>query len=64
MNDLNPRAIAVQGVGFQPRLVGLQGLWPVSDEPTDPDPPVFAPRRRKKQIRHDTDDDVLLFLLK
>lgn len=26
--SLNPRAIAVQGVGYSPRLLALQGLWP------------------------------------
>jgi hypothetical protein len=29
---LNPRAIAVQGIGYSPRLVSVQGLWPVSVE--------------------------------
>ena len=26
---LSPRAIAMQGLGYGPRLVAMQGLWPV-----------------------------------
>ena len=26
--SLSPRAIAVQGIGFSPRLVSVHGLWP------------------------------------
>lgn len=37
---LNPRAVAVQGIGFSPLLVALQGLLP-SDEP--PQPVVIGP---------------------
>lgn len=28
--SLSPRAVALQGLGFVPRLVALQGLWPAS----------------------------------
>jgi hypothetical protein len=28
---LSPRAIAVEGVGFSPRLVAVRGLWPDVD---------------------------------
>ena len=27
---LSPRAVAVQGIGFAPLLVALQGFWPAS----------------------------------
>jgi hypothetical protein len=32
---LSPRAIAVQGIGYTPRLVAVQGLWPFSAGDTD-----------------------------
>lgn len=28
--NLSPRAIALQGIGYTPRLVALQGLWDVA----------------------------------
>ena len=37
--SLSPRAIAVQGLGFGPRLVSVHGLWPVAEPPQ---PPVFG----------------------
>jgi hypothetical protein len=38
--SLSPRAIAVQGVGFTPLNVAVQGLWPVG-EPPAPDQPSY-----------------------
>jgi hypothetical protein len=29
MSALNPRAVASQGVGFSPRVLAAQGLWPM-----------------------------------
>jgi hypothetical protein len=37
--SLSPRAIAAQGIGFSPRLVAVQGLWPAAEPPQ---PPVFG----------------------
>lgn len=63
---LNTRAIAVQGVGFSPDSLVRQGFWPDSTPATPVDEAtVFLPRRRKRvKERKDTDNDVLLFLLK
>jgi hypothetical protein len=36
--SLSPRAIAVQGVGFTPLNVAVQGLWPVGEPPAPPPP--------------------------
>lgn len=65
--SLDPRLIALQGVGGAPRFVALQGLVPVvaPRRPVTPwaeDDDEPAPRKRKR--RRDTDNDVLLFLLR
>lgn len=64
---LAPRAIALQGIGYRPRYVALQGLVPL-DDTIRPD---VIPYGRggivtpvKKKRRRDRDDDVLLFLLR
>lgn len=63
---LIPRAIALQGVGYPPRLLALQGLYPVDEEtPVDPNlvvMPFVLPRRRKKRRR--LDEETLLFLIR
>ena len=64
---LSPRAIALQGIGFRPRLVALQGLYP-QDDVQKPDVIPYGsgrmvyPERNKR--RRDRDDDVLMFLLR
>lgn len=58
-HGLDIRGIAVQGIGFTPRLVGLQGLC-LDERKVEPEPIHHVPRRKK---RRDTDDDVLLFIL-
>jgi hypothetical protein len=60
--SLKPRAIALQGVGYSPRLVAVQGLWPVEEKRLEPPVTRHLPQRKKR--RRDTDDDVLLFILK
>lgn len=50
---LNARAIAVQGIGYTPRLVAVQGLWeysvaPPSDVPLQPSPGGAGWRFRKQ----------------
>jgi hypothetical protein len=60
--SLDPKAIALQGLGFLTRLVALQGLWP--DEDIPPEPYVNRiPMAHYVPKRPDNDDDVLLFLL-
>ena len=61
-HTLDKRGIAIQGVGFGPRLVGLQGLWKVTHTPFEPPVTPYLPQRKKR--RRDTDDDVLLFILR
>jgi hypothetical protein len=54
---LNPRAIAVQGLGYGPRLVAVAGLWPVETDVTVlPVRRAFTPPKRR--VKHK--DDVLL----
>jgi hypothetical protein len=60
MNPLDPRAIALQGIGSSPRLVAVQGLWPSEQQP-QPLPPTH--RASRKKPRKPDDDDVLLFML-
>ena len=60
---LNPRVVALQGLGQTSKLVALQGLRPISTRPpVDAAPFVSAPARKKRR-RKDRDDDVLLFLM-
>ena len=67
---LDPRNLALQGVGGGPLQVALQGLLPLEETPAEP--PAFAggvgrrprPSTRKAPARRDRDDDVLLFLLR
>lgn len=61
-HTLDKRAIAIQGLGFSPRLVGVQGLWPEERTPFEPPVTRYLPQRKKR--RRDTDDDVLLFILR
>lgn len=58
--SIDRRAIATQGLGFSPRMVAVQGLYPT--QATTPLGP--RPRMRRKPKRHDRDDDALLFLLR
>jgi hypothetical protein len=61
MNDLDPLAIATQGIGYSPLLVAVQGLWGVED---DKEPPHKLPTGYvSKRRRIDSDDDVLVFIL-
>lgn len=64
---LSSRAIALQGIGYRPRLVALQGLQPF-DDVQKPDIIPFAPGGmvypKPKLRKRDRDDDVLLFLLR
>lgn len=68
---LDPRSIALQGFGSAPRFVALQGLVPLSAQPPATLGPILSgPGRRnrpwpKKKPKHrDTDEEVLLFLLR
>lgn len=65
---LNARAIAVQGVGFGPRLTAVQGLSPfkIVTPPTGDIIPYGSGRLVRPEVkrkRRDRDDDVLLFML-
>ncbi|MFZ9372240.1 MAG: hypothetical protein ACO25M_10255, partial [Limnohabitans sp.] len=66
--NLLPRAVALQGIGFSPRLVAVQGLRPF-DDVQKPDIIPYGrggmvfPEKTKKR-RKDRDDDVLMFLLR
>jgi hypothetical protein len=64
---LSPRAIALQGIGFKPRLVALQGFAQF-DDVQKPDVIPYAPGGmvfpEKKRRKRDRDDDVLMFLLR
>jgi len=45
---LNPRAVALQGLGRSPRLVAVQGLWPEESEGDGDDTGApFSPHRRR-----------------
>lgn len=57
MSALDPRAIAAQGVGFSPRVLAAQGLWPVGS------PLIGLPARRRDRRDAVRDDDELLLLL-
>lgn len=59
MASLSARAIAVQGLGFTPRLIAVQGLWPFSDEA--PDTSSFGARaaRRRRDVALDARLDEL-----
>lgn len=63
---LNPRAIALQGLGSGVLFVALQGLVPVTETATSPGAGgVFAPRVRiasSVDFRRD-DEEVMLILL-
>lgn len=68
---LSPRAIAVQGIGFSPRLVSVQGLWPFDIPVTPPDIGSSliggvgggTGRRRPEIIKRQRDDDDLALVL-
>lgn len=64
---INARAVALQGIGFRPRLVALQGFAPY-ETVQKPDVIPYAPGGmvfpQKKRRRRDKDDDVLMFLLR
>jgi len=64
---LNSRAIAVQGVGFGPRLFAVQGFSAIRavEPPVDivPYSSGRLVRPDAKRKRRDQDDDVLLFML-
>jgi hypothetical protein len=56
--SLSPRAIAVQGVGFTPLNVAVQGLWPVGEPPVPPAEDTdedFSPHSRIRRGRHAAD---------
>jgi hypothetical protein len=60
--ELDPRAIAVQGLGFDELLVAVQGL--LGTDGGEPEPPVYPRMARvRKPKRRKDDDDVLLFML-
>jgi hypothetical protein len=70
---LSPRGIALQGIGFSPRLVSVQGLWPITVAPPVA-PEVgsnYAPgargstdyRRPEITKRQRDDDDLALMLV-
>ena len=63
---LNPRAIAMQGLGSGVLFVALQGLVPVTDTPSSPGAGGgFAPRGRiasAVDFRRD-DEDVMVIIL-
>ncbi len=63
MMELDPRAVAVQGLGFDEFLVAVQGLW--GTDGGEPEPPTYAGyiRPRKPKKRRKDDDDVMLFML-
>jgi hypothetical protein len=62
---LDARAIALQGLGFGPRLTAVQGMYAPSAESPDTGQATSIPFRPRppRSKRHDRDDDVLLFLL-
>lgn len=64
---LSSRAVALQGIGFRPRLVALQGFSPF-DDVQKPDVIPYAPGGmvypKKAPRKRDRDDDVLMFLLR
>lgn len=58
--SLNPRAIATHGFGFSPRLVAVQGLWPVADAGA----PGGGGYRRPQRVRErPNDDDEIMMLI-
>ena len=59
MSALNPRAIAAQGIGFTPRLVAVQGLWPVPDTGGG----FYTPSRRRARDIAKIDDEEILMLI-
>lgn len=67
--SLDPRAIAIQGVGYSPLLMAVQGFGNVVEDEQEIDEalfirPVLRKERKKKDPRRDTDDDaIFLFLL-
>lgn len=64
MTPLDPFGVAVQGVGFDPRIAAVQGLWLFEED--EPAPPSSFPSRRRSPTkkRPHPDDDVLIFLLR
>lgn len=46
---LQPLAVALQGVGFGPRHVALQGMWPTSPYRRAPRGAGFGPRPERSQ---------------
>lgn len=64
--NLDPLAIALQGVGFGPSLMAVQGFGFVDDEPETPGRgwrSVPRIKRKEPKVRRDKDDDVLLAFL-
>ncbi len=41
---LNPRAVALQGIGFAQRIIALQGLWPTTPYRRGPRGPGYGAR--------------------
>lgn len=49
MSGIAPRAVATQGIGYPPRLVAVQGLWPFGEElPEGDDAWPFIARRGRR----------------
>lgn len=63
MNALEPRSVALQGFGFVPRLVAVQGLWPTATEPEPPQEQTLGGGQRLARRKPHRDEDVLLFIL-
>lgn len=66
--SLDPRAVALQGVGYAPLLLAVQGFGTVEIEDEQEEMlivrPVIRKERKKKDPRRDTDDDaIFMFLL-
>ncbi len=61
---IDSRAVALQGVGFTPRLVALQGFGALPQPAQRPEViPGFSRRYAPAKKRKDTDDDVLMAFL-
>lgn len=64
---LDPRALAVQGIGFASRVLAVQGFLSEEEKPALPPiylrPSASASKKKKVVKRKDTDDDVLMLLM-
>ena len=58
MSSLQPRAIAMHGLGYSPRLIAVQGLWPQGTTLAS----VGGPRVVRLPPNTGADDDLLLLL--